>query len=162
MKTLILSLIICSLGVAPAAFGQDGSSLNQAIASLNARAKTPADQKLLLNAVSQQTKVPEKTLQAHMTATRLNYGELLTAESIAVGIGKNVNVVLAMKHGKGWADLSRELRIDPTSIVNRLQSAEKTVQAGQGNKKQAGTMMKKPAGLSSTPAPSAPPMSGRY
>jgi hypothetical protein len=92
---------------------------------------------LVLNAVSQQTKVPEKTLQLQMSSTHLNYGELLTANSLAEGSGKNLNAVLAMKRGKGWADLSKEIKIDPNSIINRLHSAEKTVQASRGNRKQA-------------------------
>lgn len=158
MKNLILFLVVCSLCSATAVYADDEAAMNQAIKALNARAKTDTDKKLVLNAVSQQTKLPEKTLQAHMTATRLNYGELLTAESLAAGSGKNLNAVLAMKQGKGWAETSKEVRIDPNSIVNRLHNA--TVQAGQGNKKQAGTM-KKPAKLNAAPAPTVAPMSGR-
>ena len=154
MRRLILFLVIGSLCRATAVYAGDEAALNQAIKVLNAQAKTDADKKLVLNAVSQQTKVPEKTLQTHMTATHLNYGELLTAESLAAGSGKNLNAVLAMKQGKGWADLSREVKIDPNSIVNRLHSAEKTVQASQANKKQAGNM-KKPANATQSAAPDA-------
>lgn len=115
-----------------AVFAGDKASLNQAIDSLNARAKTGADKKLVLKALSQQTRLPEKTLQAQMSATHLGYGELLTANSIAEGSGKNLNAVLAMKKGKDWASLSKELRVAPDSIVNRLRNAEKTVRTGQG------------------------------
>lgn len=156
MKNLILFLVVCSLGRAIAVAAGDEVALNQAIKALNARAQTDAGKKLALNAVSQQTKVPEKTLQAHMTTTRLNYGELLTAESLAEGSGKNLNAVIALKQGKGWADVSREVKIDPNSIINRLHSAEKTVQAGQANKKQSGNM-RRPASAS----PSAPPDTGK-
>jgi hypothetical protein len=42
-----------------------------------------------------------------------------------------LNDVLAMKKGKDWASLSKEFRVDPNSIVNRLRTAEKTVQASR-------------------------------
>ena len=131
MKTFISLLVICLLCGITAAPASDEASLNQAISSLNGRAKTDADKKLVLMAVSQQTKVPEKTLRAQMSATHLGYGELLTANSLVQGSGKNLNDVLAMKKGKDWASLSKEFRVDPNSIVNRLRTAEKTVQASR-------------------------------
>jgi hypothetical protein len=135
MKELISLLVMCSICGIAAAFASDEASLNQAINSLNARAKDDAGKKLVLKAVSQQTRLPEKTLQSQMNATHLGYGELLTVNSIVEGSGKSLNAVLAMKKGKGWTDLSIELRIDPNSIVNRLRNAEKTGQAsaGKGN-----------------------------
>jgi hypothetical protein len=111
--------------------GDREETLNQAIESLNSCVRGYPDKKLLLTAVSQQTKVPKKTLLSQMNDTHLSYGELLTANSLVEGSGKNVNEVLAMKKGKGWAGLSIELRIDPNSIVNRLRTAEKTVRAAQ-------------------------------
>ena len=112
------------------AFASNQESLDQAIISLNARAKTDADKKLVLKAVSQQTRLPEKTLESQVSATHLTYGELLAANSIVEGSGKNLNAVLAMKGGKSWASASKKLRVDPYSIVNRLHNAETTVQAG--------------------------------
>ncbi len=66
-----------------------------------------------------------------MSATHLGYGELLTANSIAEGSGKNLNAVLAMKGTKSWASVSKQLRVDPNSIVDRLRNAERTVQSGR-------------------------------
>ena len=133
MKKLIALLVTCSICGITAAFASDEASLNQAINSLNARAKTDAGKKLVLKAVSQQTRLPEKTLQSQMSATHLGYGELLTVNSIVEGSGKSLNAVLAMKKGTGWTNLSKELRIDPNSIVNRLRNAEKTVRTGQAS-----------------------------
>jgi hypothetical protein len=113
------------------ALASNAESLNQAIISLNARAKSDADKKLVLKAVSQQTRLSEKTLQSQMSATHLTYGELLAANSIVEGSGKNLETVLAMKGAKSWASMSKQLRVDPSSIVDRLQIAEKTVQAGR-------------------------------
>ena len=130
MKKLISVFVIYCLCGSMVAFASNDTSLNQAIISLNARAKTDADKKLVLKAVSQQTRLPEKTLQSQMSATHLGYGELLTANSIAEGSGKKLNDVLAMKGAKSWASVSKQLRVDPDSIVDRLHNAERTVQAG--------------------------------
>jgi hypothetical protein len=130
MKKLICLFVTYSLCGSMVAFASDEASLNQAINSLNARAKTDADKKLGLKAVSQQTRLPEKTLRSQMSATHLTYGELLAANSIVEGCGKNLNAVLTMKGGRSWASVSKQLRVDPSSIVNRLYIAEKTIQAG--------------------------------
>jgi len=124
---LLFTGLLCGINAAVAT----DESLNQAIESLNARAKTDADKKLVLKAVSQQTRQSEKTLRSQMSTTRLGYGELLTADSLVEGSGKSLNEVLALKKGKGWASLSIELKVDPDSIENRLRYAEKTVQAAQ-------------------------------
>ena len=131
MKRLIFLLVTYSFCGTLVAFASDEASLNQAIISLNARAKSDADKKLVLKAISQQTQLPERTLQSQMGATHLTYGELLAANSIVEGSGKNLDTVLAMKGTKSWASVSKELRVDPDSVVNRLHNAEKTVQAGR-------------------------------
>ena len=157
MKKFILFLAVCSLCRATVVYATDQTALDQAIKALNAQAQTEANKKFVLNAVSQQTNVPDSTLQKDMTATRLNYGELLTAESLSQASGKNLNAVLATKRGKGWADVSREFRIDPNSIVNRLHSAEKLVQAGLSNKKQQAGNMKKPTDRNAVQVPQPTP-----
>ena len=127
MKKLICLFVTYCLCGNMVAFASNEESLNQAIISLNARARSDADRKRVLTVVSQQTGLPEKTLQSQMSATHLGYGELLTANSIAEGSGKNLNAVLAMKGAKSWASVSKQLRVDPDSIVNRLHNAERTV-----------------------------------
>ena len=133
MKKLIFLSVAFSLCGSMVAVASDEASLNQAINSLNARAKTDADKKLVLKAVSQQTRLPEKTLRSQMGPTHLNYGELLAANSIAEGSGKNLNAVLVTKGGKSWASVSKQLRVDPYGIVDRLQIAEKTIRAGHAS-----------------------------
>jgi hypothetical protein len=129
MKKVICLFVTYCLCGNMVAFASNEESLNQAIISLNARAGSNADKKRLLTAVSQQTRLPEKTLQSQMSATHLTYGELLAANSIVEGSGKNLNAVLAMKGAKSWASLSKQLRVDPSSLVDRLRSAERTVQS---------------------------------
>jgi hypothetical protein len=131
MRKLVSPFVTGLLCGVTAASASNETSLNQAIQALNARAKTDADKKFVLKAVSQQTRLPEKTLQSQMSATHLGYGELLTANSIAEGSGKNLNAVVAMKGAKSWASVSKRLRVDPDSIVNRLHNAERTVQSGR-------------------------------
>jgi hypothetical protein len=128
LVSLFVTGLLCGVTAASAS---NETSLNQAIQTLNARAKTDADKKLVLKAVSQQTRLPEKTLQSQMSATHLGYGELLTANSIAEGSGKNLNAVVAMKGAKSWASVSKRLRVDPDSIVNRLHNTERPVQSGR-------------------------------
>jgi hypothetical protein len=131
MKKLICLFVTYCLCGNMVALASNEESLNQAIISLNTRAGSNADKKRLLTAVSQQTGLPEKTLQSQMSATHLGYGELLTANSIAEGSGKNLNALLAMKGAKSWTSLSKQLRVDPASIVDRLRNAERTVQSGR-------------------------------
>lgn len=139
MKTLIPIFIVCSLCCATGVYAADESSLNQAITTLNARAKTDADKKLVLNAVSQQTKVSERNLQSQMNTTHLNYGELLAANSIAEGSGKTLASVVAMRTGgRGWAQISKELKIDPASIIDRVHAAERSIDVAQGKTVKAG------------------------
>jgi hypothetical protein len=130
---LFFTGLLCGITAVSVGGADREETLNQAIESLNSCVRGYRDKKLVLTAVSQQTKVPKKTLLSQMNDTHLSYGELLTANSLVEGSGKNLNDVLAMKKGKGWASLSIELRIDPNSIVNRLRNAEKTVRTAQEN-----------------------------
>ena len=154
MKTLILLLAV-SFFSAAAASAEDEATLNQGIATLNAQAKTAADKKIVLGAVAQQTNVPEKTLESQMVATHLTYGELVVANSLAEGSGQAVTNILARKKGKGWAEVSREVKINPASVIDRLRTTQKVVQMSQTKLKQT----KKPD--STTPTPSPTPMPGR-
>ena len=131
MKKLICLFVTYCLCGNMVAFASNEESLNQAIISLNARARSDAEKKLVLKALSQQTRLSEKTLRSQMSATHLGYGELLTANSIAEGSGKNLNAVLAMKGAISWASVSKQLKVDPDSIVDRLHNAERTVQSGR-------------------------------
>jgi hypothetical protein len=134
MKRLISLLVAGSLCGAAVAYADDETALNQAMRALDARAKSAADKKLVLTAVSQQTQVPEKTLETQLRTSRLSYGQLLTANSLASATGTSLDNILARKaKSTGWAALSKELKIAPGSLVTRLRNAEKTVQAGQAN-----------------------------
>jgi hypothetical protein len=158
MKILILFLVV-SFCCATAVSAEDEATLNQGIAALNAQAKTAADKKIVLGAVAQQTNVPEKTLESQMAATHLTYGELVVANSLAQGSGKAVTNILALKKGKGWAEVSREVKINPASVIDRLRTTQKAVQMSQTKVKQ--TTKSGSTTASQSPSPSPTPMSGR-
>jgi lambda repressor-like predicted transcriptional regulator len=140
MKNLLPVLVVCSLFCATAVYADDETALNQAMGALNVRARAAADKKFVFNAISQQTGVPQKTLESQMRTSRLDYAELIAANSLVEGGGKSVDNVLTLKgRGKSWAALSKDLKIDPNSILARVRNADKTLQtttAQTGNAKQ--------------------------
>ena len=158
MKILILFLVV-SFCSATAVFAEDEATLNQGIATLNAQAKTAADKKIVLGAIAQQTNVPEKTLESQMAATHLTYGELVVANSLAEGSGQAVTNILALKKGKGWAEVSREVKINPASVIDRLRTTQKVVQMSQTKVNQTKKSDSTTSVRSPTPSPS--PMAGR-
>lgn len=160
MKTLILFLVV-SFCSATAVFAEDDATLNQAIATLNAQAKTAVDKKIVLGAVAQQTNVPEKTLESQMVATHLTYGELVVANSLAQGSRQAMTNILALKKGKGWAEVSREVKISPASVLDRVRTTQKVVQMSQTRLKQTEKMKKSNAPDSTTPLRAPTPMVGR-
>lgn len=132
MKKLMSLLMAGSLCCAAGAYADDETNLNQAMRALDARARTDADKKLVVTAVSQQTQVPEKTLETQLRTSHLSYGQLLIADSLAGASGETLENILARKaKSAGWAALSKELKIAPASIVNRIRNAEKTVRTAQ-------------------------------
>ena len=156
MKKLMCLLVVGSLCCAAGAYADDEASLNQAMSALDARAKNPAGKKLVLTAVSQQTQIPEKTLETQLRTSHLGYGELLTANSLAGASRTSLENILARKaKSTGWAALSKELKIAPSSIVNRVRNAEKTVQDAQGRMAKSANMKNTadPAKATQTPPP---------
>lgn len=128
MKTLFS--LFCLVAVTSLSFGQ-GGSISQGIASLNALGKTPADQQLVLSAVGQQTRIPEATLQSQMNQTKLSYGDLLVANTIAQTTKQKLDAVIAQKQGKDWSAVASEHKVDTSGITARLKNATKAVQAAQ-------------------------------
>lgn len=155
MKALAIPLIICSLCLTVASYAADEIALNRAIRSFDSKAQS-VDKKVVLNAISQQTKASEKNLETRMRSSQLTYGELVTAESLAEGSGKSFETVLAMKGNKEWTQLSKELKIDPASIANRVRNAEATIQMVPGKAREGGSGPKHAlSGMFDRTAPSA-------
>jgi hypothetical protein len=105
----------------------------EAIDSLDAQSgKVMRGLGLVPAAVSTQTRVPLRTLHAQQAETRLSYGELLVADSLAVASGNSFARVLAMRaKTQTWAELSLKLRINPNSIIARAQAAYDSINYAQ-------------------------------
>lgn len=101
-------------------------AFRNAIDGLDAQAgKVLGGTGLVPAAVSAQTRVPIETLVAQQVETGLSFGELLVADSLAVGSGKSLARILAMRaKTRTWAELSLHLRINPNSLVARAEAAK--------------------------------------
>ena len=166
MRNLIPLSLICFVFCATGVYADDEATLNQAMRTFNAHAKNTADKKIVLNAIWQQTKIAEKTLQGHMDKLNLNYAELLTAQSLAEGGSTNVDNIVALKgRGKGWVAISRDLKIDANSIIARLSNADKMVLAAQSSVSRAPNAKKPPlpgyTDIRTIPARGLPPKGGQ-
>jgi hypothetical protein len=83
---------------------------------------------LVPTAVAWQTKVPVRTLVTQQVNTRLSYGELLVANSLAEGSGKSFNEIIAMRtRTKTWGELAGQLHINPDSIKARAEAASSAI-----------------------------------
>ena len=112
--------------------GED-PAFRMAIDSLDAQAgKVMRGVGLVPAAVSLQTKVPLETLVTQQAETGLSYGELLVANSLAVGSNKSFARILAMRAKTlTWAELSLKLRINPNSLIARAQAAFNSINYAQ-------------------------------
>jgi hypothetical protein len=112
--------------------GED-PAFRKAIDALDAQSgKVMRGTGLVPAAVSAQTHVPIGTLDAQQTETGLSYGELLVADSLAVGSGKSFARILAMRaKSQTWAELSLKLRINPNSIIARAHAAKDAIKYAQ-------------------------------
>ena len=107
----------------------DDPALRNAVVKLDNEGATMVEGwTLIANAVAWQTKVPVKTLKQQQSTTGLSYGELLIANSLAAGSNNTFESVLAMKQKtKRWADLAKQLKINPDSITARAHAARESL-----------------------------------
>jgi hypothetical protein len=108
-------------------------ALASAITSLESRAGTLIDGRpIVWDIVSQEVRVPVPTLKQQAADTKMSAGELLVANSIAGGSGKRVGEVVALRRkSKSWAEVSRQLKVDPKSVATRARSASESLRAAQ-------------------------------
>jgi len=106
----------------------------RAIDSLDAKSnKRVAGVDMVAAAVSWQTGVSIATLKAQHAETGLSYGELLVADSLAVGSGNSFAKTLRMRsRTQTWAELSLKLGINPRSLVARAQAASVSINNAAG------------------------------
>ena len=80
----------------------------------------------VLTAISRDTGVPITTLEAQRDSTRLGYGGLFIANSLASATGQSFEEITALKasgHGWGWIAKQNNVKLGP--IISRARNANK-------------------------------------
>ena len=106
----------------------------RAIEALDAQSnKRVAGVDMVAAAVSWQTGVSIPRLKAQQVETGLSYGELLVADSLSIGSGNSFAKILRLRsRTQTWAELSLKLRINPGSLVARVQAASVSINNAAG------------------------------
>ena len=90
----------------------------------------------VLTAISRETGVPITTLEAQRNSTRLGYGGLFIANSLASATGQTFEEIAALKasgHGWGWIAKQNNVKLGP--IVSRARHANKAFKNDNGKVK---------------------------
>jgi len=75
-------------------------------------------------AVSWQTDVPIHTLVEQQAETRLSYGELLVANSLAAKSGETFKQVISQRiNSPTWGELAKQLNVDSDLLVSKAKKA---------------------------------------
>lgn len=116
---------------------RENSDLGTAVAKLDARANTVVEGRALLpTAVSIQTGVTVEVLKKQRASSGLSYGQLLVANSLASGSGKSFDQILALRAKTGsWSQLATSLRINPKSIIGRINAADESVKYAESRRR---------------------------
>lgn len=89
-------------------------------------ATRPNGHEQVLAAISRDTGVPITTLEAQRQQTRLGYGGLFIANSLAAATGQTFEQIAALKasgHGWGWIAKQNNVKLGP--IISRARNANK-------------------------------------
>jgi hypothetical protein len=107
-----------------------------ALANFDSQATTVVNgHALMIPAVAWQTKVPADTIKKQRAATKLTYGELLVANSLASGSGRSFNEIVALQATtNSWEQVARQLGVNIDSVTARLKSAADSVTYAEGRK----------------------------
>jgi hypothetical protein len=116
----------------------DKTSFRDALTHFDAQSGTVVGgYSLVVPAVKLQTGVPTETLRKQHEVTRLTYGELLVANSLASGSGKKFNDIIGMKNkGQSWTQISKQLGINIDSVTARLKTASESLQYAESRKRE--------------------------
>jgi hypothetical protein len=96
----------------------------------------PDGRERVLTAISRETGVPVTTLETQRNSTRLGYGGLFIANSLASATGQNFDEIAALKasgHGWGWIAKQNNVKLGP--IVSRARHANKAFKNENGKVK---------------------------
>ena len=97
---------------------------------------TPGGHEQVLAAISRDTGVPIANLEAQRDRTRLGYGGLFIANSLASATGKTFDEIAALKasgHGWGWIAKQNNVKLGP--IVSQARHTDKAMRHDNGKVK---------------------------
>ena len=87
---------------------------------------TPDREPMVLQRISTETGVPIEVLRTQRTSSRLGYGELLIANSLASSSGHSIDEIFAKRaSGEGWGRIAQDYGQKLGPIVSRAHHAEK-------------------------------------
>ena len=133
-----LSLILAaflSLG-AVAVHADDIVILERTASDFDTWGSRPDGRERVLSAISRETGVPITTLETQRTNSRLGYGGLFIANSLASATGQTFDDIAALKasgHGWGWIAKQNNVKLGP--IVSRARNVDKAFKNKDGKVK---------------------------
>jgi hypothetical protein len=132
--TLILAAFL-SLGAA-VVNADEIVILERTASDFDAWGARPDGRERVLSAISGETGVPITTLEAQRNSTRLGYGGLFIANSLASATGQTFDEIAALKasgHGWGWIAKQNNVKLGP--IVSRARNVDKAFKNKNGKVK---------------------------
>ena len=115
--------------------GKEEPQLREAINNLDGLGMMPVRGfGLVPAAVSWQTDVPIRTLVEQQAETRLSYGELLVANSLAAKSRETFNQILSQRvRSSTWGNLAKQLNVEPEFLVNKANLASERIRLVEFN-----------------------------
>jgi len=135
MKKLSFIWVALLLIGTASAWADDIVILERTADNLDRRGATPGGHERVLTAISRETGVPVVDLKAQRDQTRLGYGGLFMANSLASATGKSFEEIAALKasgHGWGWIAKQNNVKLGP--IVSRARHADNTIKPVKSEK----------------------------
>ena len=107
--------------------------LERMASDFDTRGATADGRERVLAAISRETDVPITALEAQRDQTRLGYGGLFIANSLASATGKTFDEIAALKaSGHGWGWIAKENNVKLGPIVSRAHHVDKAVKKDNG------------------------------
>ena len=133
-KFLCTALLLLTCG-STIAFADDVIELDRSAHYINSYG-TPIDREpIVLQRISTETGVPIEVLRTQRTSSRLGYGELLIANSLASSSGRSVDEIFAKRaSGEGWGRIAQDYGQKLGPIVSRAHHAEKAFRTAKVKK----------------------------
>jgi|ERR1044071_3826177 hypothetical protein len=136
MKNMILTLAVLLLFGGAIGHADEVVILERTASDFDRLGDTPDGRERVLDAISRETNVPVATLAEQRDRTRLGYGGLFIANSLASATGKTFDEIAELKasgHGWGWIAKQNNVKLGP--IVSQAHHVNKALGNGNGKMK---------------------------